>query len=143
MSTRTRILGGLVAALTMTILIFASDRAEANYEYDCGPHRNSMCHNEPRADDQCYQNSCYGRCGPGCSWTALGNQYTSACTTHDSCIKTRRCTYGDSQWASHSNCAGSLPAAVGSFFQTHWNNGFQWAIDAYSGLRSKVKGCCN
>lgn len=135
-------IGGL--ALAGGIAVYQGDnQAQAASEYTCGQHRNAKCHTEPRNDDKCYSNSCYGRCGPGCGWSALGSQYTSACQNHDGCIKTRRCVYGDSQWQSHANCAGGLPSAVGSWVQSHWNYGFQWAKDYYSGHRKKVRSCCN
>lgn len=128
---------------TLALTLVASS-ANANYEYRCGPHRTAMCHEEPRADESCaaYNNNCMGRCGPACGWTILGNAYTSACYNHDACIRNYMCS-GYSGWQAHANCAGGLPAAVASFVQTHWNYGFQWARDTWSGLWTKVKGCCN
>lgn len=143
MSARASFLGALAAVATVAVLIFASSRAEANYEYNCGQHRGAQCHDEPRADQACALTSqdCYGRCGPGCGWTVLGNAYTSACGNHDSCVRNYLCQ-GQSGWNAHSWCAGSLPAAVGSFAQTHWNNWFQHARDSWSGLWTKVRNCC-
>jgi hypothetical protein len=136
-----KILRSSVLFLLLGIALFISPEARANYEYQCGGHRNAMCHTEPRAEQSC-GGGCYGRCGPGCNWSALGNAYTQACANHDSCVRNYLCG-GSSQWTAHSSCAGSLPAAVGSFVQTHWNAGFQWASDQASGLWSKIKGCCN
>lgn len=124
-------------------VLFLVPEARAAYEYDCGPHRNAMCHQEPRGDEGCNASyGCYGRCGPGCDWTVLGNAYTNACANHDSCVRNKLCA-GQSGFSAHSGCAGSLPAAVGSFVQAHWNYGFQWAADTWSGFWSKVKACCN
>lgn len=140
----TVILGAaLIAFASVGDDLATENEAKAASEYTCGAHRDAKCHTEPRNDDQCYSNSCYGRCGPGCGWSALGNRYTSACQSHDACIKNRRCNYGDSQWASHANCAYGLPSAVGSWVQSHWNYGFQWAKDYFSGHSKKVKSCCN
>lgn len=122
--------------------MFVAREAQAYYEYNCGSHRGAQCHTEPRADEACYNNACYGRCGPGCDWTILGNAYTSACQSHDACIKYQRCTVGTTGVQSHINCAGQLPAAVNSFVQTHWNQSMQWAEDTWSGIWTKIKGCC-
>lgn len=132
-----------VAALSL-LFLFQSDQAEANYEYRCGAHRTAKCHAEPRADEGCAATwtACYGRCGPGCGWSALGNKYTSSCQNHDWCVRDYLCK-GYSGWQAHSWCAGGLPNAVGSFVQSHWNYGFQWAKDTWSGLWTKVKSCCN
>jgi hypothetical protein len=146
MPTRARVLTGVAAAAAAIVIFFAfARRADAYYEYQCGAHRNAMCHEEPRADEltSCYTNGCFGRCGPGCDWSALGNQYTGACESHDNCIRTQACSYNTTGWQAHANCAGGLPAAVGSWFQTHWNNGFQHAKDTWTGLWTKVKNCCN
>lgn len=139
-----RVLQSSVLFLIVGFVLFISPEARANYEYQCGAHRNAMCHTEPRADQVCasQQSSCYGRCGPGCNWSALGNAYTGACANHDTCVRNYLCG-GHSSWTAHSSCAGSLPSAVGSFVQTHWNAGFQWAADQTSGLWTKIKGCCN
>ena len=88
--------------------LFLTPEARAAYEYDCGPHRNAMCHQEPRGDEGCNANyGCYGRCGPGCDWTVLGNAYTNACANHDSCVRGKLCA-GQSGFSAHSGCAGSL-----------------------------------
>lgn len=133
-----------VAVLVVAVIavMFVAREAQAYYEYNCGAHRGAQCHTEPRADEACYSNQCYGRCGPGCDWTILGNAYTSACANHDACIKYQRCTVGTTGVQSHINCAGQLPAAVNSFVQTHWNQSMQWAEDTWSGIWTKIKGCC-
>jgi hypothetical protein len=131
-----------VLVLLLGFALFLTPEAQANYEYDCGPHRNAMCHTEPRAEQSSASGNCYGRCGPGCGWTILGNSYTTACQNHDSCVR-NRLAQGYSSVSAHSGCVGSLPAAVGSFVQTHWNNGFQWATDQWSGFKAKIKACCN
>src|SRR5688572_2817839 len=138
----TRIVHSSVLVLIVGFALFLSPQARANYEYRCGAHRNAMCHAEPRAEQSGASGNCYGRCGPGCGWSALGNAYTGACANHDSCVR-GKLNAGAGSWNAHSGCAGSLPAAVGSFFQTHWNNGFQWAGDTLSGFWKKIKGCCN
>lgn len=128
--------------LVLGFVLLLAPEARANYEYNCGGHNGAQCHSEPRADQACYSNQCYGRCGPGCGWTALGNAYTSACQSHDGCIQYQNCTLGITGYQAHANCAGGLPAAIGSFAQTHWNNSMQWAADTWSGLWTKIKGCC-
>jgi hypothetical protein len=137
-----RIVHSSVLMLAVAFVLFLAPEARANYEYNCGGHRGAQCHEEPRADEACYSNGCYGRCGPGCDWSALGNAYTGACQNHDYCIYDQRCNQGVSGYQSHANCAYALPAAVGSFAQTHWNNSMQWAKDTWSGLWTKIKGCC-
>lgn len=131
----------MVAAAIAAMLLLSPD-ARANYEYNCGAHRGAQCHEEPRADEACYSNQCYGRCGPGCDWGALGYAYTPACGDHDACIQYQRCVVGTSGYQSHVNCAGGLPGAVASWAQTHWNNWFQHARDTWSGLWTKVRNCC-
>ena len=140
----TRLVHSSVLVVLVGFALFLAPEARANYEYQCGAHRNAMCHTEPRADEVCASqtSACYGRCGPGCDWSVLGNAYTTACRNHDTCVRNYLCA-GYSSFNAHSSCAGSLPAAVGSFVQTHWNAGFQWATDQFSGLWTKIKGCCN
>ncbi|HEY5925943.1 MAG TPA: hypothetical protein VIV11_29850 [Kofleriaceae bacterium] len=139
-----RLVRSSVLGLIVVFALFLVPEARANYEYQCGAHRNAMCHSEPRGDATCaaQTTNCKGRCGPGCDWSALGNAYTTACANHDTCVRNYLCG-GHSSWTAHSSCAGSLPSAVGSFVQTHWNNGFQWAADSWSGFWKKVKACCN
>jgi hypothetical protein len=139
-----RICQSAVIVLCVGFALLVAPEAQAYVEYQCGAHRNAMCHEEPRGDEVCASQSanCYGRCGPGCDWTILGNAYTSACANHDACVRNQLCS-GASGFNAHANCAGALPAAVGSFVQTHWNAGFQHARDIWSGLWKKVKACCN
>ena len=140
----TRIVRSAVVVVCFGLAMFLAPEAQANYEYQCGAHRNAMCHTEPRADEVCasQQSSCFGRCGPGCDWSVLGSSYTNACANHDTCVRNQLCA-GASGWTAHSSCASALPAAVASFVQAHWNYGFQWATDQWSGLWTKVKSCCN
>ncbi|HEY5949841.1 MAG TPA: hypothetical protein VIV40_30305 [Kofleriaceae bacterium] len=128
--------------LAIAFVLFLTPEARAYYEYNCGGHRDAQCHEEPRADEDCYNNQCYGRCGPGCGWSVLGNTYTDACQSHDACIQYERCTVGSTGLQSHQNCAYALPAAVNSFVQTHWNQSMQWAKDTWSGVWTKIKNCC-
>lgn len=137
-----RVIQSISLFFALALVLFLSPSAQANYEYNCGAHRGAQCHQEPRADEACYNNACYGRCGPGCDWSVLGNAYTSACQAHDACIQYQRCTVGTTGYQSHVNCAGQLPAAIGSFVQTHWNQSMQWAADTWSGLWTKIKSCC-
>jgi hypothetical protein len=147
MSTRVRRFLFPAAALVATVLIalMPAPPAFAAYEYNCGAHRGAQCHEEPRGDESCAAAQtgvqCYGRCGPGCGWTVLGNAYTGACASHDSCVRGQLCA-GASAFNAHTSCAGSLPAAVGSFTQTHWNNFFQHARDTWSNVWTKVRNCC-
>lgn len=79
-----------------------------------------------------YSSGCYGRCGPGCSWSFLGNQYTSACRTHDWCVRNGLAN-GRSTWSAHANCVGSLGNAARSWFSNSWHS---WK----GKIRDKVSG---
>lgn len=85
--------------------------------------------------DCSYQNNCFGRCGPGCS-TYFGTTNTSACQSHDQCIKDNVCA-GKSAATAHLNCltgttgctsgaCGSLASAAKSLIGTHWDNSVNW-----------------
>ncbi|KZM24638.1 uncharacterized protein EKO05_0008575 [Ascochyta rabiei] len=52
--------------------------------------------------------SCNGRCGAGCSGTALGNAYTQDCFSHDVCSWFNNASGG----ASDANCGAAYDAAV-------------------------------
>jgi hypothetical protein len=104
-----------------------------------GAHRGSTVEVMCRGDAVCYNNQCYGRCGPGCNWSILGNAYTSACTSHDSCIKTQTCSYGRSGATAQANCVGLLPAAIGSFANSAWYNGTNWVRDTATSVWTSIR----
>ncbi|KZL70461.1 hydrolytic enzyme protein [Colletotrichum tofieldiae] len=52
--------------------------------------------------------SCNGRCGAGCTGTALGNVYTQDCFSHDICSYFNNASGG----ASDPNCGAAYNAAV-------------------------------
>ncbi|KAH6642513.1 hypothetical protein C7974DRAFT_327857 [Boeremia exigua] len=52
--------------------------------------------------------SCNGRCGAGCSGTAVGNAYTQDCFSHDVCSWFNNASGG----ASDANCGAAYNAAV-------------------------------
>ncbi|KAI5927581.1 hypothetical protein F4810DRAFT_648406 [Camillea tinctor] len=52
--------------------------------------------------------SCNGRCGAGCSGTALGNVYTQDCFSHDICSYFNNASGG----ASDANCGDAYDAAI-------------------------------
>ncbi|KAF2437474.1 hypothetical protein P171DRAFT_506307 [Karstenula rhodostoma CBS 690.94] len=52
--------------------------------------------------------SCNGRCGAGCTGTALGNVYAQDCFSHDVCSYFNNASGG----ASDSNCGAAYNAAV-------------------------------
>ncbi|RYN23883.1 hypothetical protein AA0113_g2876 [Alternaria arborescens] len=52
--------------------------------------------------------SCNGRCGAGCSGTAIGNVYTQDCFSHDVCSWFNNASGG----ASDPNCGAAYNAAV-------------------------------
>jgi hypothetical protein len=79
-----------------------------------------------------YSSNCYGRCGPGCGWSWLGNTYTSACKTHDWCVRDQLCK-GASTFNAHKNCVGSFGNAAKSWFSVPWHT---WR----GKLRDKVTG---
>ena len=134
----------LLAITVLFAALMVAPAASANYEYTCGEHRDARCHSEARGDNYCsYQNDCFGRCGPNCSWSALGQSYTIACNNHDQCVQYQMCTLGNGSWTAQANCAGGLASAVASVWQQHWNYGFQHAHDSVSGFWKKIKGCCN
>ncbi len=64
---------------------------------------------------------CYGRCGPGCNWSNLGNVYTSACQTHDGCVRSGL-SAGRSNWSAHANCVSSLGNAARSWYSVNWHS---------------------
>ena len=92
-----------------------------------------------RGETACYSNPCYGRCGPGCNWSVLGNNYTAACTNHDQCIETRMCSYGDSSAAAQANCVGLLPAAIVSESNSAWYNGVNWVKDTATSVWTSIR----
>ena len=47
---------------------------------------NTVVQNQPMSEDG-NTSDCFGRCGPGCNWSALGDYYTSACYDHDQCVQ--------------------------------------------------------
>ncbi|MBE7449715.1 MAG: hypothetical protein HS111_12690 [Kofleriaceae bacterium] len=79
-----------------------------------------------------YSSGCYGRCGPACNWTWLGNVYTNACKTHDWCVRDGLAR-GRSQYSAHANCVGSLGSAARSWFSNNWHT---WK----GKIRDKVTG---
>ncbi|CAG5177894.1 uncharacterized protein ALTATR162_LOCUS8431 [Alternaria atra] len=52
--------------------------------------------------------SCNGRCGAGCSGTAIGNAYTQDCFSHDMCSWFNNAEGG----ASDPNCGAAFNAAI-------------------------------
>ncbi|KAF2212311.1 hypothetical protein CERZMDRAFT_84680 [Cercospora zeae-maydis SCOH1-5] len=52
--------------------------------------------------------SCNGRCGAGCTGTAIGNAYTQDCFTHDICSYFENASGG----ASDPNCGAAFDAAI-------------------------------
>ncbi|KNG46423.1 hydrolytic enzyme protein [Stemphylium lycopersici] len=52
--------------------------------------------------------SCNGRCGAGCSGTAIGNVYTQDCFSHDVCSWFNNASGG----ASDANCGAAYNAAI-------------------------------
>lgn len=56
----------------------------------------------------------FGRCGPGSSWSWLGNVYTPACAAHDAAVRGRLAN-GESGFMSHAKSLPLLPAAIGSY----------------------------
>ncbi|EAL87117.1 uncharacterized protein AFUA_2G00190 [Aspergillus fumigatus Af293] len=55
--------------------------------------------------------SCNGRCGAGCTGTALGNAYTQDCFSHDICSYFNNASGGPSD----PNCGAAYDAAVDDF----------------------------
>lgn len=82
-----------------------------------------------------YSYGCYGRCGPACSWSFLGNKYTSACQTHDWCVRNGLAA-GRSQYSAHANCVGSLGSAARSWFSTTWHTWKGKIRDKWTGFVS-------
>jgi hypothetical protein len=134
----------LVSALVLLVaLLVGATSASAqcvNYSSTqaIGAHNGANVEIMCRGDDACYTNYCYGRCGPGCNLSVLGNAYTSACTNHDGCIKTQMCTYGNSQATAHANCAYLLPAAAGSLANNAWYNGTNWIKEKVTGVWNSI-----
>lgn len=56
----------------------------------------------------------FGRCGPGSSWSWLGNVYTPECAAHDAAVRGRLAN-GESGFMAHAKSLPLLPAAVGSY----------------------------
>lgn len=56
----------------------------------------------------------FGRCGPGSSWSWLGNVYTPECAAHDAAVRGRLAN-GESGFMSHAKSLPLLPAAIGSY----------------------------
>lgn len=56
----------------------------------------------------------FGRCGPGSSWSWLGNVYTPECAAHDAAVRGRLAS-GSSAFMAHAKSLPLLPAAVGSY----------------------------
>jgi len=127
-------------------LILAGSLVSRNAIATCSPstasigaHRGAQVEVMCRGETACYSNPCYGRCGPGCNWTILGNSYTSACTNHDACIENRMCNYGDSSGTAQANCVGLLPSAIWSLSNSAWYNGVQWVKDTATGVWTSIR----
>jgi hypothetical protein len=127
----------LVVAIVLSVMLSAST-AFADAAYVCGSHNGATCQAAPRDDNGCYTNTCFGRCGPACGWSVLGNTYTGACQSHDQCIKNNRCS-GVSAGQSHINCAGLLGSAVKSYIQSQWYSWSNWIGDSLNGKWDKVQ----
>lgn len=61
----------------------------------------------------------FGRCGPGSSWSWLGNVYTPQCATHDGQVRGNLAN-GDSRLMAHVKALPSLPAAVSSYVRARF-----------------------
>ncbi len=56
----------------------------------------------------------FGRCGPGSSWSWLGNVFTPACARHDAAVRGELAA-GSSSVMAHVRALPLLPAAIGSY----------------------------
>lgn len=132
----------LAAALLLGMLLVPIRSALASctpQTATVGPHSGAQVEVMCRGETACYSNPCYGRCGPGCNWTILGNYYTSACTNHDACIETRMCSYGDSSGSAQANCVGLLPAAIWSESNSAWYDGVNWVKDTATSVWTSIR----
>ena len=131
----------LAAALLLVALLLPVRNASACSPQTAtvGPHAGARVEVMCRGETACYSNSCYGRCGPGCNWSILGNYYTSACTNHDACIENRMCNYGDSSGTAQANCVGLLPAAIASESNSAWYNGVNWVEDTATSVWAHIR----
>lgn len=87
------------------------------------------------AGDRYANSGCYGRCGPECSWSFLGNTYTNACKTHDWCVR-NGLSQGRSQYSAHANCVSSFGSAARSWFNTNWHSWKGKIRDKWTGFVS-------
>lgn len=132
----------LAALLFLAVTLLGSRAAFAQCSPQTatiGPHAGATVEVMCRGDVACYSNQCYGRCGPGCNWSILGNYYTSACQTHDACIQNRMCNYGDSSAAAQANCVGVLPAAILSEANSAWYDGVNWVEDTATSVWTHIR----
>jgi len=132
----------LVAAVLGFSMLCVAQTAQAQCSpstYSVGPHAGARTEVMCRGETTCYSNPCYGRCGPGCNWSVLGNYYTSACQTHDGCIENRTCNYGDSSAAAQANCVGLLPAAIASESNSAWYDGVNWVKDTTTSVWTSIR----
>jgi len=58
----------------------------------------------------------FGRCGPGTSWSWLGDVYTPECSAHDAAVR-GALGKGASHVMAHLRALPLLPAAVGSYIR--------------------------
>lgn len=58
----------------------------------------------------------FGRCGPGSSWSFLGDVRTPECASHDAAVRGSLAA-GASQLVAHVKALPLLPAAIGSYFK--------------------------
>lgn len=132
----------IVAALFLAVSLFASRSAWAQCSPQTatiGAHQGASVEVMCRGETACYSNPCYGRCGPACNWTVLGNYYTSACQSHDACIEDRTCNYGDSGASAQANCVSLLPAAIWSISNSAWYDGTNWIKDTATGIWTSIR----
>lgn len=132
----------LVALLFLAATLLASRSALAAcspQDAAIGAHNGATVEVMCRGETACYTNPCYGRCGPSCNWTVLGNYYTSACQTHDGCIENRACNYGDSSASAQANCAYLLPNAIWSLSLAAWYDGSNWVRDTATGVWNSIR----
>lgn len=136
---RTLISAAILALALLLNVAPAQAACSSPTDYTVGDHSGATDQVMCRGDAVCYSNQCYGRCGPGCNWSILGNHYTSACTTHDGCIKTQMCSYGNSSATAQANCVGLLPAAIGSLGLSAWYDGANWIQDAATSVWTSIR----
>lgn len=61
----------------------------------------------------------FGRCGPGSSWSFLGDVRTPECATHDAAVR-GALSRGESQVMAHAKALPQLPAAIGSYVRARF-----------------------